>query len=177
MRRLLPLVTALALSLLIVLPAQANQTIITSTHAKQVEALLKELGFTGTRIDEDEDVIVMMHGRPVVIIIGSGNGRQLQMNVAFIGMGITLEQVNAWNRNRILAKAYLDRDGDTIFESDLDLDGGITVDRLKDWLQTFNMLIDMFVREVIHGQGVDDPKPATPRRDRELRAETTAPVG
>ena len=177
MRHLLPLVTVLVLSLLLVLPAQADQTIISSTNAKQVEGLLKELGFTGTRIDEDDDVIVMMHGRPVVVIVGSGNGRQLQMNVAFVGMGITLEQVNAWNRNRILAKAYLDRDGDTIFESDLDLDGGITVDRLKDWLQTFNMLIDMFVREIVHGQGVDDSKPVTPRRDRELRAGISPTVG
>jgi hypothetical protein len=155
----------LLLLALVSLPAMAGQTVITSVDTARIQSLLGDLGFTGSEVDEDGDVIVMMQGRPVVLIIGSGNARQIQAVVAFVDMGITMEQVNQWNATRLLSKAYIDGDGDTIFESDLDMDGGVTVDRVKDWLQTFNMMMDMFVREVIQGKGFDSPRRPTRSRD------------
>ena len=157
----------LLLSALVSLPVMAGQTVITSLDPPRVQSLLGDLGFTGSEVDEDGDVIVMMQGRPVILMIGSGNGRQVQAVVAFVGMGITMEQVNHWNETRLLSKAYIDGDGDTIFESDLDMDGGVTVDRVKDWLQTFNMMMDMFVREIIQGKGIDNPP--RPSRSRDLQ--------
>lgn len=165
MRDILRILAALWLTVLLTLPARADQTVIEMITASEVESILKELGFTGTRIDEDDDVLVMMHGRTVLIIIGSGNGRQLRASVAFVGVDLGLEQVNAWNRDRILSKAYLDRDGDTILEAEVDLDGGVTVDRVKDWLHTFSFTIDLFVREVIQGETMDTPAPTRSRRD------------
>jgi hypothetical protein len=165
MRIILRTVAALWLTTLLTLPAHADQTVITSITAPEVESILKDLGFTGTRIDEDDDVIVMMHGRTVLVVIGSGNGRQLRASVAFVGVDLGLEEVNAWNRERILSKAYLDQDGDTILEAEVDLDGGVTVDRVKDWLHTFSFTIDLFVREVIQGETMDTPAPRRSRGD------------
>jgi hypothetical protein len=165
MRNLLRTLAVLWLTTLLSLPAQADQTVITSIMAPEVESILRDLGFTGTRIDEDDDVIVMMHGRSVLVVIGSGNGRQLRASVAFVGVDLGLEEVNAWNRERILSKAYLDKDGDTILEAEVDLDGGVTVDRVKDWLHTFSFTIDLFVREVIQGETMDTPAPRRSRGD------------
>lgn len=135
-------------------PAFSDQTVIHSITAHQIQSVLGDLGFTGSEVDGDGDVIVMMQGRPAVVIIGSGNGRQIQIVAAFLEPRLSLEQINEWNRNRILSKAYLDRDGDAIFESDLDLDGGVTMARVRDWLQTFSASMGVFMREVIQGGGV-----------------------
>lgn len=166
MKSVLRVLTAVALLVLVGSATAEEQEILHSVTAPQIQSMLGELGFTGNEVDEDGDVIVMMQGHPVVILVGSGNGRQVQMVVAFLEPPVPLERINQWNRDRILSKAYLDRDGDTIFEADLDLDGGVTRARVKDWLRTFNQSMTLFMREILNSMGTKLPH--TPTRSGEL---------
>ncbi|WP_375457850.1 YbjN domain-containing protein [uncultured Enterovirga sp.] len=56
----------------------------------------------------------------------------------------TLDFVNAWNKARRYAKAYLDNDGDLNFEWDIDLDGGVTNDFLKTTILSFENYLGTF---------------------------------
>jgi hypothetical protein len=169
MKRRLTTILVLCWAMMLVQPALAEPAVLHSITAEEIQATLGDLGFTGSEIDEDGDVIVMMHGRAALVVVGSGNARQLRILVAFTEPRLSLEQVNYWNRTRFLSRAYLDTDGDTILESDLDMDGGVTMNRVKDWLHTFGDTINVFIREIIQGQG-SGGGPSRPLRPSQLGA-------
>lgn len=56
----------------------------------------------------------------------------------------TLAFVNAWNKARRYAKAYLDNDGDLNFEWDIDLDGGVTPEYIKTTVSSFETYLGSF---------------------------------
>lgn len=54
------------------------------------------------------------------------------------------ERVNDWNRTKRFSRAYLDRDGDPIIESDIDLEGGVTKQAMVSWIRTFAVSLSAF---------------------------------
>lgn len=49
----------------------------------------------------------------------------------------SLTTINDWNRLKRLSRAYLKDDGTAVIEFDLDLDGGVTQDAIKEWFIFF----------------------------------------
>eukprot|EP01033_Poteriospumella_lacustris_P011188 gene11188-7960_t len=47
-----------------------------------------------------------------------------------------LQIVNQWNTEKRFSRSYVDRDGDPVLELDLDMNGGVTYQRLEDFLAT-----------------------------------------
>ena len=147
MRTLLLVVTALMV--LGCATAHAEDVEIYETiNALQVRSILQDLGFTGIEIDEDDDIIVTMVGYNVLILIGSYENTSLQMNFAVSGTDANLRMMNEWNRTKRYSTASIDDDGDPVLESDLDLAGGVTRERVEDYLLTYYMLLEAFL-EVI----------------------------
>ncbi len=147
MRTLLLVVTALMV--LGCATAHAEDVEIYETiNALQVRSILQDLGFTGIEIDEDDDIIVTMLGYNVLILIGSYENNSLQMNFAVSGTDANLRMMNEWNRTKRYSTASIDDDGDPVLESDLDLAGGVTRERVEDYLLTYYMLLEAFL-EVI----------------------------
>lgn len=140
----------LLLALLIGAPARAaDATVVDTLSPLQVEAMLNELGYTGREIDEDGDIVLRMQGYNVLVLVGSYDGVYMAMVAAFAGTRATLQDVNTWNREKRFARAYLDTDGDPAIEAELDMAGGVTIGRLKDFLQTFGQLsLPEFVQTV-----------------------------
>jgi len=114
-------------------------------NALQVRSILQDLGFTGIEIDEDDDIIVQMLGYNVLILIGSYENNSLQMNFAVSGTDANLRMMNEWNRTKRYSTASIDDDGDPVLESDLDLAGGVTRERVEDYLLTYYMLLEAFL--------------------------------
>ncbi len=54
--------------------------------------------------------------------------------------GPDFERTNDWNRQYRFSNAYIDADGDAVLESDLDLDGGIALKRVAEFIETFTVL-------------------------------------
>ncbi|OQC30166.1 MAG: hypothetical protein BWX66_02132 [Deltaproteobacteria bacterium ADurb.Bin058] len=79
-----------------------------------------------------------------VLFIVSESQKNIQAYCAFRTDGTSLETVNEFNKNMRFAKAYLDDDKDPAVELDLDLDGGITEDRLIDFITTVRILVTKF---------------------------------
>ena len=61
----------------------------------------------------------------------------------------TLEQMNAWNRDRRFGTAYLDADQNATVEFDINLAGGVTAANFDDTLQWWQVVLRGFVNEVI----------------------------
>lgn len=52
--------------------------------------------------------------------------------------------INEWNRTKRFSRSYIDREGDPILESDIDLEGGITEQAIVTWIQTFAISLKAF---------------------------------
>lgn len=59
------------------------------------------------------------------------------------------DRINEWNRTKRFSRAYLDREGDPIIESDIDLEGGVTRDAMVAWIRTFAVSLGAFNRMLV----------------------------
>jgi len=144
MRTLLLVVTALMV--LGCATAHAEDVEIYETiNALQVRSILQDQHNTAIEIDEDDDIIVQMLGYNVLILIGSYENNSLQMNFAVSGTDANMRMMNEWNRTKRYSTASIDDDGDPVLESDLDLAGGVTRERVEDFLLTYYMLLEAFL--------------------------------
>ncbi len=128
---------------------QAAPEILETIGAARLQQLLHELGYANTEIDEDGDIKVRMQSLYVLALLNGTESPTIQMYFAIRAPDTALEKVNAWNRGYRFSRAYLDRDGDPVLQSDLDLEGGVTEERIKDFLRTFDALLGAFRREVL----------------------------
>lgn len=61
----------------------------------------------------------------------------------------TIEQMNAWNRDRRFSAAYLDINNNATIEFDVNLAGGVTAVNMDDTLQWWQLVLSEFRNEVI----------------------------
>ena len=141
---------SLLLSLSITATAKDERsTVIESITSQRAAELLREAGFPGSEIDEDGDIIVSMQGYRVLFLVGSYKGKTISARFALAGTSATIDTVNAFDKEKRFGRAFLDDDGDPVLESDLDLEGGVTEARVKDFFRTYNELMVHFLRAVL----------------------------
>jgi len=140
-------VLLLVSALLFAAPAW-GQASVERLDGKRVQAMLGDLGFTGSEIDADDDVVVRMQGYRVLLLVGSNKGKSLMARFAVSGSKATLASMNEWNRTKQYSRAFLDNDGDPVLESDLDLEGGVSEARIKDFLRTYNESLRLFLAHI-----------------------------
>lgn len=73
----------------------------------------------------------------------------LQFYSVLPGVESSLETVNEWNRTKRYSRSYLDSDQDPVLELDLDLAGGVTEDRIIDFLSTCRLSFSAWLKEVM----------------------------
>lgn len=145
-----PVLSVLLLCLLWVAASPARaQEVIETIDAPTVVRLLSEQGFPNAEIDADGDVIVRMQGYRVLFLVGTYQGKSVQARFAISGSKAGMEQMNQFNRDVRFGTAYLDGDGDPALSADLDLEGGVTMGRAKDFFRTVNELMVRFLRVVL----------------------------
>lgn len=123
---------------------------------------------TLNKSDEDEYVIFKLDGKNSVIMFFScENGRcgTIRIMTFFKGRKTSLKTLNAWNSSKRLVRAYLDKDQDTVLESDLDLDGGVTWQTVEQMIiRRLNMIPD-FEKYLDGESGQSISKALLPVRD------------
>jgi Putative bacterial sensory transduction regulator len=137
-------------------PARAgvgeDSRVLTTITGPELAEILEQAGFEGGRVDEYGDVLVAMDERSVYFLIAS-NRESVQARTAWRTSDSTrpsADRMNEWNRSKKYSKAYFDRDRDPVLELDLDLAGGVTIARLKDFAHTTNTSVTTFVQQVLH---------------------------
>lgn len=58
--------------------------------------------------------------------------------------GIPVEQINAWNRDRRLSRAFIDKEGDPVLETDLLSTAGMTRAQILATFRTFDTSVNTF---------------------------------
>ncbi|PKL76929.1 MAG: hypothetical protein CVV27_07740 [Candidatus Melainabacteria bacterium HGW-Melainabacteria-1] len=125
-----------------------SQRIIQSMTAKEAAALLKEAGFSELEIDKDDDIIVKMQGFKVLLMVGTNKNKWLLFKFAVSGTALDVKALNEWNKKVRYSRAYLDDDGDVILESDQDLNGGVTIQRVSEFAKSFDISLREFLKRL-----------------------------
>ena len=160
MRSLVPSLAALAALMLASTPAAAQKKgqvsatsgsqstsrssgeVISSISVGDLRSLLSEMGYEPRSLEgQDNAGAVQMADRPVLIRVG-GEGKNLLL-WSYV-QGGSLDKVNQWNKEKRFSRAYLDGDGDANVEWDIDLEGGVTVDAVREGIRTFQAVVQVF---------------------------------
>jgi hypothetical protein len=160
MRSLAPSLAALAALMLASTPAAAQKKgqvstagasestsrssgeVITSISVGDLRSLLSEMGYQPRSLEgQDNAWAVQMADRPVLIRIG-GEGKNLLL-WSYV-QGGSINKVNEWNKEKRFSRAYLDGDGDANVEWDIDLEGGVTIDAVREGIRTFQSVVQIF---------------------------------
>jgi hypothetical protein len=110
-------------------------------------AILKSEGYAHT-VDPDGNIIWTIEGYKTTLII-STDKKSVQFYASFGDGNATLKKVNEWNKGKKYSKSYLDDDGDPVLELDLDLEGGVTRERIVDYLKTCRSSFTAWLKEVV----------------------------
>lgn len=129
------LVTALVLGVATALYEKSQ--VISSLTREQIREVLQTNGFGSELIEGKDNILrIIISGMRGSLIIGQAS---LQFYAAASKVGSEdqmLRAVNLWNLEKRFSRSYVDRDGDPVLELDLDLHGGVTYERVEDFLTT-----------------------------------------
>lgn len=122
-------------------------TVVERVTIQDVVDLLGDEGYRPD-IDDENSCTFKIQGYNAQIILYN-DGEALQFHASWVNSDATLESLNDWNQNWYFGRAYLDEKDNPHLEVDLDLAGGVTVDRIKDYIKTCQDLIVNFAKEAI----------------------------
>ena len=124
----------------------APAAVVAALTVPALVAVLHEQGATIEGTLGDTLVLVRHAGRRIAFQLV--NDGQI-VHAAFEAVrGAPAEAVNAWNRETLLARAWVDGAGRARGEADLDLEGGVTGARLRDHLRTVLAMSTEFRRRL-----------------------------
>jgi hypothetical protein len=126
--------------------APTGGSIINRITPEQLASALTAAGYKSqvkTTNDNQKFVASSIHGFNVVESLFDCNAQgcgNLQFIVWFNDK-VSLDFVNAWNAQYRFAKAAIDSDGDVAFSIDIYLDGGVTLDNVKNYAKVFDYML------------------------------------
>lgn len=97
--------------------------------------------------DEDGGISLCIEGTSCWFNLSENESSDIQFFCGYAKKA-DLKKVNDWNANVKYGKSYINEHG-TSLEIDLDLDGGVTEGRLKDFIKTCKILLALWERDVI----------------------------
>jgi hypothetical protein len=125
--------------------------VLTAISGAELNRILDDAGYAGGTLDADGDILVKIEDRSVYFLIAP-NKESIQAKVAWKTSNATRpssDTINSWNRSRKYSKAYFDANRDPYLALDLDLAGGVTVARVKDFARTVHVSVSTFASEVL----------------------------
>ena len=132
-------------------PVKIDDTqVVTTISGARLNDILQASGFTGGKVDEDGGVLIRIASKPVYFTVD--DQESIQAHTAWTTDDTTrpsADKMNDWNRTKRYSKAYFDSDRDPVLQLDLDLAGGVTVARIKDFAFTTQVSITRFTAEVL----------------------------
>lgn len=152
MRRLLTCLFLVAASTV----ANAQQ-LVDGSDPEQLENLIRGFGSAVLETDDVGDPMIVgrMEGtRFVVLFYGcddaGSNCDSVQFRAAWSTSGeISLDAINAWNRDKRFGKAYIDDENDPVIEMDVNLDSGVTRRSFEDSIDWWQVVLADFKLNVL----------------------------
>ena len=101
---------------------------------KEAIQLLDEEGFKIKKAGSNK-AIIKSNGRTFVLY--RFDDGDFQMYYGITGINVTPRDINEWNRDKRLSRAYLDLENDPVLEADLDMGEGATPAQLVHFVKLF----------------------------------------
>lgn len=111
-----------------------TEKVVKKATPRFVETLLDELELN-YKPHGKNGYLVRLEGTKMLVLIESGGG--IMLYCGFEGVKVDTKKINDWNKKHRFSRAYLDDTGDPVLESDLDFDGGVTLESLKLFIKVF----------------------------------------
>ncbi|MEM7681932.1 MAG: YbjN domain-containing protein [Planctomycetota bacterium] len=147
-----------------------RETVLRTITPEQVVAVLKAEGHADAQAHtpqrrQDPAVTFSLEGHPVSILMDT-HGHWIQSYSAWSTPRVDAQVTNEWNRTQRFSRAYFDKQNRAVFETDLDLSGGVTLARVHDWVQTHDHRHRAFVA-FLHEHALDgaNTQPSTAPAD------------
>ena len=125
---------------------RADSPVYQNITPAELTQLMRDEGYAA---EEDNGVDWKLDGVNTHLLFMDGT-QSIQFYVAYENSGdTTLESVNQWNKTHRYSRSYIDDDNDPVLELDLDLAGGVTRDRILDFLRTCRASTSAWIRDVL----------------------------
>ncbi|HOJ98005.1 MAG TPA: YbjN domain-containing protein [Termitinemataceae bacterium] len=118
---------------LVVAQSTKYGSIISSTTKEQLMDFMKNEGYA-VQLDEDGDILWKQDGYKTYLFLEDDN-TVILFYVAFSDVDVSVEEVNAWNRDHKFSRSYIDDEDALCLESDLCLTGGVTQERPRSFIK------------------------------------------
>ncbi len=146
MKRVRWSVVPLMVIVLTLTTAYAAETIIKKMTPEQLAIIVKDMGAPKIQVENETTIFFSLNNIAIMAEIqGEGTDVRLISIIEMEGSQDTkLLRVNNWNKEKRFSKAYVDDDGDIVFEHDVDFEKGITQEQLRQSIRTFSLLAFLF---------------------------------
>ncbi|EHM09288.1 hypothetical protein TheveDRAFT_0100 [Thermanaerovibrio velox DSM 12556] len=124
----------------------AQDSVVNRITTKELVKILKEDGYSAD-LDKDGDIIWKLEGYNALVL--TPNDNSIEFYIAFAESKATMARINDWNMNRRYSRSYMDQKKQACLELDLDLEGGVTRDRIRDFLKTCRESFVTWYKEVL----------------------------
>lgn len=122
--------------------AQTGQTglgVITFLSGEDLEAILTSMDLKHEKL-KDNAYRISLSGYNVIVF---NTGGSLQLYAGF-DVQSSMEQINEWNKTKRFSRAYIAKDGGSILESDLHVEGGLTRESIVKFFGLFEVSVSKF---------------------------------
>jgi len=128
--------------------AAAIEDIIDTVSIDDLAELMEGEGYA-VEVNNENFVQWKVDGYRCQVFVAD-DSQAVQFHVSFSDGNATLKKVNLWNATKRFSRTYLDEDGDPHLELDLDLAGGVTRERIVDYLRTCKVSLSTWCDEVVN---------------------------
>jgi Putative bacterial sensory transduction regulator len=134
------------------MPAAAGaQEVLTEVSPQRMTKILTSMGLDveeEKRSDDGKQTRLKfdLAGYTVLLFLFNDN-TDAQLFVGFRDK-VKEARVNEWNRDHRFARAYRDKDGEAVLETDIDFTGGVTEANIKAWVKIFRDMAGTYAQFV-----------------------------
>jgi Putative bacterial sensory transduction regulator len=128
--------------------AQDKEPVFKTISPQQIEQVLRELGFEFEKQPPKgggklQSWRFMISGYPVLLL---SDGTDMQLYAGYEAK-VSLSRINEWNRGKRWGRAYITQDNKGVaLESDLDFEGGVSLNGIKESIKLYRALLEEFAR-------------------------------
>lgn len=121
-----------------------KEEVFKSVSSQLIETLLAKVDRNYREV-ENNTYVLKLNGYNLILIAGDSD---IQLLASFRGIRVTLSRINEWNKTKKFTRAYLDKDNNPALESDLDFEGGVTLESIGRFLGIFAASVDIFAKHI-----------------------------
>jgi hypothetical protein len=125
-----------------------DHALITSMTSESFQKFVQAMGFECTRgkTDGKDDSFFTFRAEGYKVAAFFHDPSYLLLYNAFNDVNPTLATVNEWNQKNNFSRAYVDKDGNAVLESDLVLTGGVATETVELFIKTFRDSVARWAR-------------------------------